>query len=111
MAVEGHHVQKVPDVVYHYTTSDRVPGIQARGLWSEGSATNVGTYSSHQAVELLGLKAPPDTVITLKNNGEWVPNKPAIVRPHVLGLGGGMDYTNRRLVPPTCIVCIGKLKQ
>ncbi len=100
----------VPDVVHHYTTQDAVPGIRAQGLWSHSSATDVGTYTAQQAVERLGVKTPPDVVIDFKNNGQFISNRPAIVQPHPLGPGGGLDLTNPRLVSPQCILCIRPVK-
>lgn len=38
--------------------------------------------------------------------GQFVPNSPAIVQPHPLGPGGGLDLTNPRRVPADCILCV-----
>jgi RHS repeat-associated protein len=99
------------DVVYHYTTSDKGPSIQATGLWSQSSATDVGTYTPQEAVERLGVKTPPDVVVEIQNDGQFVPNKPAIVWPHALGSGGGLDLTNPVRVPPQCILCIRRIEK
>ena len=81
-------------------------GIQRTGLWSQSSATDVGTFTSQQATELLGVKTPADVVITFQNGGRFVLNRPAIVQAHPLGPGGGIDLTNVARVPPQCIICI-----
>jgi hypothetical protein len=94
------------DVVYHYTTEAAAKGIQRTGLWSQSSATNVGTYTAQEAMELLGVKTAPEVVIEFQNAGRFIPNRPAIVQPHPLGRGGGGDLINPAKVPPTCINCI-----
>ncbi|HMR08971.1 MAG TPA: RHS repeat-associated core domain-containing protein, partial [Polyangiaceae bacterium] len=98
------------DVVYHYTTRDKVPGIQSKGLYSQSSATNIATLSAREAVELLGLKRLPDVVVELRNGGRFVPQKPPIVQPHPLGPGGGLDLTNPSRLPRECFVCVRSVK-
>ncbi|WP_437805219.1 hypothetical protein [Sorangium sp. So ce1078] len=57
------------DVVYHYTSADAAAKIAQNGLWSQSSATNVGTYTAQEAVELLGVKRPPEVVVEFSNGG------------------------------------------
>ncbi|WP_437301960.1 RHS repeat domain-containing protein [Sorangium sp. So ce388] len=94
------------DVAYHYTSAEAALKIGQKGLWSQSSATNVGTYTAKQAMELLGVKRPPEVVIQFSNGGRFVPNSPPIVRPHPLGPGGGVDLTNPARVGPECILCV-----
>ena len=96
----------VPDVVYHYTTAENAAKIQQTGLWAQSSSTDVGTYSAQQAVELLGVKTPPNVVIEFQNGGRFILNRPPIVQPHPLGPGGGLDITNPARVPSQCILCV-----
>jgi RHS repeat-associated protein len=99
------------DVVYHYTTTKNAAGIQRTGLWSQSSATDVGSLSAREAVERLGVKTPPDVVVEIRNGGQFVPNKPAIVQPHPLGPGGGLDLTNPARVQPDCVVCVRPVRK
>jgi hypothetical protein len=94
------------DVVYHYTSEKAAAAIERTGLFSQSSATDVGDYTAKEAVELLGVKKPPEVVVEIRNAGQFVPNRPAIVQPHVLGPGGGLDLTNAARVPPECILCV-----
>jgi hypothetical protein len=57
-------------------------------------------------MELLGVKTPPEVVVVIRNDGQFVPNKPPIVQPHPLGPGGGVDLTNPAHVPADCIICV-----
>lgn len=101
----------VEDVVYHYTTEKAAASIQRNGLWSQSSATDVGTYTAQEATELLGVKGTSEVVLTIMNEGRFVPNKPATVQPHPLGPGGGLDMTNPVRVGPECIVCVRPVGQ
>jgi hypothetical protein len=60
-------VQSAPGSVFHYTTAENAAKIHQTGLWSQSSATDVGTYTAQQAVELLGVKTPPNVVIEFQN--------------------------------------------
>ena len=98
-------------IVYHYTTAKRAAGIQKVGLWAQSSATTSPRLTAREAVTLLGLRTVPDVVVAFRNGREFVPNKPMEVRPHALGVGGGVDLTNPRRVPPECIVSIDPVKR
>lgn len=88
---------QTPPVVYHYTNAPE--SAFKNGLNADSSVTNNPYYSPTEAVEQLGLKQTPDKVIPIKNNGQFVPNKPATVQPHPKGPGGGKDFTNPKQVP------------
>jgi hypothetical protein len=121
MTVEGEHVYRVSsfgalahnmcppdsglpgDVKYHYTNAPE-SSFQQKGLWTGSSVTDNPHLTPTQAVQQLGLKRPPDKIIPIKDGGNFVPNSPAIVQPHVLGPGGGTDFTNPKLVPPQDIL-------
>jgi hypothetical protein len=92
------------DIVHHYTTANRVASIQRNGLWAQSSATDIGTLTSREAVETLGVKTAPDFVIDIRNGGQFVANRPPIVQPHPLGPGGGLDLTNPARVGPESIL-------
>jgi len=93
-------------IVYHYTSAQAAALIRVSGLYSQSSATTVGTYSAQQAVELLGVKTPPEVLVEIRDVGFFVPNNPPIVQPHPLGPGGGVDLTNPVRVPPQYIIKI-----
>jgi hypothetical protein len=97
------------DVVYHYTTLDKLASIRSSGLWTQSSATDVGTLTAREAVETLGVKTEPDVVIAFRNNGQFVPNRPPVVQPHPLGPGGGLDLTNPFRVGADSIVGVRTL--
>jgi len=97
--------------VYHYTSAKNAAAIQRRGLFSQSSATNVGTYSAQEAVEKLGVKTPPEVVVEIQNSGQFVPNAPPVVPPHPLGPGGGADLTNPKMVGPECILCVNPIEK
>ncbi len=105
-AILGRAVSKSDDLVYHYTSARAGAAIQKTGLYSQSSATNVGTYSAREAVELLGVKSAPEVVVGIRNGGRFISNKPGIVQPHPLGRGGGVDLTNPARIPRECIVCV-----
>ena len=94
------------DVVYHYTSARAGAKIQVKGLFAQSSATNIGSLTSKEAVETLGVKVAPEVVVEIKNAGKFIPNKPSIVQPHPLGPGGGKDLTNPLRVTPECILCV-----
>ncbi len=99
------------DVVYHYTTREHAANIKEKGLYSQSSATDVGTYTPTEAVELLGVKTPPEVVVVIENGGQFRPNKPATVQPHPLGPGGGTDLTNSKKVPPASILEVRPIRE
>lgn len=82
---------------YHYTS---VPESSfKRGLDTQSSVTDNPNLTAKQAVEQLGVKTPPNKVIPIQDNGNFVPNKPAVVEKHPLGQGGGNDFYNPQKVP------------
>jgi hypothetical protein len=103
-AAEG--AGKAGDVVYHYTTEAAAEAIQRTGLWSQSSATDVGTYTAQEATELLGVKTPAEVVIEIRNGGQFIANKPGIVQPHPLGPGGGLDLINPSRLSPQSVISI-----
>jgi RHS repeat-associated protein len=89
------------NVMYHYTDA---PESKFRGgLWSGSSVTNTPHLTADEAVKFLGLKSPPDKIIPVVDNGHFIPNSPPVVQPHRNGPGGGLDFTNPRLVPASDI--------
>lgn len=98
------------DVVYHYTSKKAADSIARTGLWRDSSATTVGTLSGQEAIELLGLKQLPEVVVTIRNAGQFVLNKPPIVQPHALGSGGSVDLVNPQRVGPECVTCVTPVK-
>jgi hypothetical protein len=94
------------DVVYHYTTEAAAKAIQRTGLWSQSSATDVGTYTAEEATKILGVKGPAEVVIEIKNGGQFIANRPAIVQPHPLGPGGGLDLINPVRLSPQSIISV-----
>ena len=85
------------DVKYHYT--DAPEENFKDGLWSQSSVTDNPNLTAQEAVEQLGVKRPPDKIIPVRDNGNFVPNSPHIVDPHPLGPGGGTDFFNPNFVP------------
>ena len=85
------------NVKYHYT--DAPEESFKKGFWSHSSATDNPNLSPKEAVEQLGVKRPPDKIIPVRDNGNFVPNSPPIVEPHPLGPGGGADFINPNKIP------------
>ena len=83
---------------YHYTSAPE--SSFKTGLREQSSVTDNPNLTAKQAVEQLGVKTPPNKVIPIEDNGNFVPNKPAVVEPHFNGPGGGKDFTNPQRVPP-----------
>ncbi len=83
---------------YHYTSAPE--SSFKTGLREQSSVTDNPNLTAKQAVEQLGVKTPPNKVIPIQDNGNFVPNKPAVVEPHFNGPGGGKDFTNPQRVPP-----------
>ena len=83
---------------YHYTSAPE--SSFKTGLREQSSVTDNPNLTAKQAVEQLGVKTPPDKVIPIQDNGNFVPNKPAVVQEHFNGPGGGNDFTNPQRVPP-----------
>jgi hypothetical protein len=90
-------------IVFHYTTAAAAFNIQRIGLFSQSSATIIGTYTAQEALEFLGVKNA-EVVVIIRDNKHFVPNRPPIVQPHPFGPGGGADLTNNALVPPKDII-------
>jgi RHS repeat-associated protein len=87
---------------YHYTTSPE--SSFENGLRAQSSVTDNPNLTARQAVEQLGVKTPPNKVIPIQDQGNFVPNKPAVVQEHFNGPGGGKDFTNPQRVPPSQIL-------
>lgn len=87
---------------YHYTTSPE--SSFKTGLREQSSVTDNPNLTAKQAVEQLGVKTPPNKVIPIQDQGNFVPNKPAVVQEHFNGPGGGKDFTNPQRVPPSQIL-------
>jgi RHS repeat-associated protein len=99
-----------PEFLFHYTISKYGPSIKTQGLWPQSSVTDVGTYTADEAVNLLGVRTPPDIVVKIRNEGQFVRRgKP--VQPTPQTAGGALEWTNKKLVPPRCIICIDPVKQ
>jgi RHS repeat-associated protein len=93
-----------PDIKYHYTNAPESEFHKPVGLWSGSSVTDNPNLTPTQAVQQLGLKKLPDKIIPIQDGGNFRPNAPPIVKPHVLGPGGGTDFTNKQNVPPKYIL-------
>ena len=91
-------VEKTGSVKYHYTSAPE--SSFKTGLREQSSVTDNPNLTAKQAVEQLGVKTPPNKVIPIQDNGNFIPNKPAVVERHFNGLGGGKDFTNPQRVPP-----------
>ncbi len=68
-------------IVYHYTSTQAAALIRVSGLYSQSSATTVGTYTAQQAVELLGVKTPPEVLVEIRDVGFFVPKTPRLCNP------------------------------
>jgi hypothetical protein len=90
-------VEEAGALKYHYTSAPE--SSFKRGLDTQSSVTDNPNLTAKQAVEQLGVKTPPNKVIPIQDNGNFVPNKPAIVEEHPLGKGGGTDFYNPQRVP------------
>jgi hypothetical protein len=88
---------------YHYT--DASPTSFVTGLRGQSFVTDVGSYSSMQASAMLGIR-PPNYVVTILDQGNFIPFSPGTVTPSRYGPGGGSQWTNPVRVPPTQIVNI-----
>jgi hypothetical protein len=59
--------------------------------------------TAQQAVDKLGVTTTPNKVISIVDNGNFVPAKPSTVGPHCNGMGGEKDFFNPDRVPPAQI--------
>ncbi len=101
--------QKPCDVKYHYT--DAPESLFRNGLRQDSSVTDNPNLSPAEAVDKLGLKRPPDKIIPIQDNGNFVENRPFIVEPHYHGEGGGHDFTNPNRIPSQDILPAIPLKK
>ena len=85
---------------YHYTTSPITSF--AGGLFAGSYATDVGTYTSEQAHDLLGINRPTMVIPILAYPGDFIPDEEFRV-PAKEGewTGGGNQYRNPVLIPPS----------
>jgi hypothetical protein len=93
---------------YHYTTA--AESSFAGGLWRETSVTDKLYTSPFEASQELGIPIP-NKAIPIRDVGQFVPNKPPIVRPSSRYIGGGTDFINHEPVPPSQLLPAIPLEQ
>jgi hypothetical protein len=86
---------------YHYTDKPESWFRTVRGFWRGSSVTDNPNLTAEEAQQLLGLARKPDKVIPI--TGNFVPNNPSVVQPSNRFTGGGADWTNPQMIPPSQI--------
>ena len=84
---------------YHYT--DYPISAFSGGLIGQAWVTDVGTYSSQEASEQLGIRPPSTVIPILAYPGDFLPGNPFIVPDGKYGPGGGRQYYNPATIPPS----------
>ncbi|MBU6951607.1 RHS repeat domain-containing protein [Hahella sp. HN01] len=84
------------DLMYHYTRAEE--SAFSNGLWRDTSVTDKLYDDAIEAGQKLGIPTP-NKVIPIKNNGQFIPNKPSTVGGTERYMGGGSDFVNPKRVP------------
>ncbi len=100
--------QESSKIFYHYTTSSE--SSFSKGLWSDSSVTDKLYNNPFQASQELGIPIP-NKIIPIIDGGQFIPNTPSIVQPSFRFQGGGSDFINTELVPPSQFLPVIEFKK